>query len=349
MPSKPFGETLATPKTCRAGNKKSVKASTSDCSNRQNSPEGSCSGRRCAPPCATLSARGHWHGLRRRVRWLLPLSVWLARGQCNIWLPGTMYWYRDFEFLRSSKHLLHQTYIEAQERARCAARARLLYSITGKSALVGCERCERAPWVTEVIREREERYTLYIEPERARSLPSTSAHQGSPRWSGSVKSASSILYKYLERARSLAASAASAHHGSPRWSGSVFYTLYRTGKSALAAKHERAPGVAEVIREREAPHGWLLGCWGCEDTKGKLCAWMAQKRTEQRAKLMTCIFAQHGMLARSGKSPGFWRWRLTARIYVFHGSVSLLQWRKKMIKRKTLLNKKKQQKNLGWS
>ena len=22
----------------------------------------------------------------------LPLSVWLARGQCNIWLPGSMYW-----------------------------------------------------------------------------------------------------------------------------------------------------------------------------------------------------------------------------------------------------------------
>ena len=204
----------------------------------------------------------------------------------------------------------------------------------------------------------------------------------------------------MERARSLAASAASAHHGSPRWSGSVKSAPAAkherashnpiTGKSALlgcerawvaevirereerarcflAAKHERVflynrkerarargrrgdPGAwrARSLRSTSAPHGWLL-TWGCEDTKGKLCAWMAQKRTEQRAKLMTCIFAKHGMLARSGKSPGFWRWCFTARIYVFHGSVSLLQWRKKMIKRKTLLNKKKQQKNLGWS
>ena len=57
-----------------------------------------------------------------------------------------------------------------------------------------------------------ERVVYTLEPERARSLLSTSALQGSPRWSETVK----------------------------------------------------------------APHGWLLGCWGCEDTK-ILCAWMAQK------------------------------------------------------------------------
>ena len=76
---------------------------------------------------------------------------------------------------------------ERAERARCEARARRLHSRTGKSALAA--KHERAAGVAEVIRKCEERARweararlLYsIEPERARSLPSTSALQGSPR------------------------------------------------------------------------------------------------------------------------------------------------------------------------
>ena len=126
---------------------------------------------------------------------------------------------------------------ECEERARCEARARLLYS---------------------------------IEPERARSLPSTSALQGSPRWSAECE----------ERARCEARAR-------------LLYS--RTGKSALAGGRRIDPRL----------WSWLLGCWACEGTKGKLCAWMAQK---------SCIEVRLCDIVESNASYYLQRapWRLSA-------------------------------------